>query len=457
MSSLKKDFAKVAGSNILLLLASTLNNFVLPIVLSITDYANYKTYILYVGFAGLFHLGYVDGINIKYGGKDLEKLDKKLFWNEHHFFFTTQIVISLVLVIIAFLSKSLVLGLFAISIIPINMQSFFLFFLQAVGQFSIYAKSFIVVPLLMSIATCLVFAFHLPCDYLFFCLVYACCYIISWMLLEVRTIKLYGYSRQFDIKENIFNHKAIFKSGFFIMMGTIVFGFFSTVGQWLIKWNMNDESFALFSMAASLLGFVLVFVNAVNKVFYPYLCRNRENNERHQLLIDVLIFLSTMSLPFYYILEYCINHFLPKYTTASAIVQLLLLTLPAVVIIQSYYINLYKANRLEKQYLKDGILYTMLAVVINALALYLFNDITFVAIATVLSSYIWFFFPNKNIYIFENRIKFLFYFLLSFAIYLLSDYLFSHLIVSFITSFVGIFLVNLLFYRKTIISKVLNK
>ena len=75
MSSLKKDFAKVAGSNILLLLASTLNNFVLPIVLSITDYANYKTYILYVGFAGLFHLGYVDGINIKYGGKDLEKLE----------------------------------------------------------------------------------------------------------------------------------------------------------------------------------------------------------------------------------------------------------------------------------------------------------------------------------------------------------------------------------------------
>ena len=457
MSSLKKDFCKVAGSNVLLLLASTLNNFVLPIILSISDYANYKTYILYVGFAGFFHLGYVDGINIKYGGKDLSEMEGETFWNEHHFFILTQIVISGVLLIAAFISKSLVLGLFALSIVPINMQSFFLFFLQAVGQFSIYAKSFIVVPLLMSIATCLAFATHFPCGYLLFCVVYACCYLISWALLEWRTIRVFGFSRQFDLKANYASHLAIFRSGFFIMMGTIVFGFFSTVGQWLIKWNMNDEAFALFSMAASLLGFVLVFVNAVNKVFYPYLCKNRDNSEGHQLLIDVLIFLATMSLPFYYILELCIDLILPKYSAAIEIVKILLLTLPAVVIIQSYYINLYKANRLEKLYLKDGILYTLLAVVINAIFLYLFNDIKAVAIATVICSYIWLFFPNSRIYRFKGRMKLMIYFILVLAVYFLSDYLLSSLIISFLVSIAGILVVNILFYKKNIISLVLNK
>ena len=457
MSSLKKDFAKVAGSNVLLLLASTLNNFVLPIVLSITDYANYKTYILYVGFAGLFHLGYVDGINIKYGGKDLKELDNRVFWNEHHFFLLIQLLVSSVLLIAAFLSRSLILGLFAVSIIPINMQSFFLFFLQAVGQFSIYAKSFIVVPVLMSITTCLVFAFHIPCGYLLFCIVYACCYVVSWALLEWRTIKVFGFSRHFEIKDNLSNHSAIFQSGFFIMMGTIVFGFFSTIGQWLIKWNMDDEAFAIFSMAASLLGFVLVFVNAVNKVFYPFLCRNRENNESHQLLIDVLVFLSTMSLPFYYILELCINLILPKYSAAIGIVKLLLLTLPAIIIIQSYYINLYKAKRMERLYLRDGIMYTLVAILINAIALFLFNSIKVVAIATALCSYIWFFFPNRQIYVFKERIRLATYLVLVFAVYLLSDYLSLGLAVSFMVSFLGILAINLAFYRKTIVSKVLNK
>lgn len=451
MSSLRSDFIKVAGANVLLLLASTLNNFVLPIILSIGDYANYKTYILYASFAGFFHFGYVDGINIKYGGKDSTELDTKTFWSEHNFFLLSQLLISFILLIPAYITGSLVLALFAITIIPLNMQSFFLFFTQAVGQFSIYAKSVIVVPLLMSVSTCVVFATHISSNYVPFCIINIICYLVSWFLLEWRVVRVYGYSYKLNFKKNRLNHIGIVKSGVFIMMGTIVFSFFSTIGRWFIKWNMNDESFAVYSMAASLLGFVLIFVNAVNKVFYPYLCRNNENRESHKLLVNVLLLLATISLPFYFILKYFIELFLPNYLVSIELVKILLLTLPSVVIIQSYYINLYKARRLEKLYLRDGLLYTCFAVIVNLAAVYIFNDLRYIAAAAVICSYFWFFVPNRKIFVFENRYLYILYLTSISLIYLLSGYIFNHFILSFIVSLVGIVAVNIIFYKRTII------
>ena len=457
MGSLKKDFIKVAGSNILLLLASTLNNFVLPIILSISDYANYKTYILYISFAGFFHLGYVDGVNIKYGGMELHDLDSKTFWSEHHFFLLTQLFVTIALLVTAYFPHSWVMALFALSVMPLNMQSFFLFFMQAVGQFTVYAKCAVIVPLLMGIATCIAFALNISSNYILFCVIQMLCFLVSWSVLEWISARKLPLSCKLNFQSNKRNHWNIVQSGFFIMMGTIVFGLFSTAGRWLIKWNMNDESFALYSMAASLLGFVLIFVNAVNKVFYPYLCRNVENKKGNQLLVDVLLILSTFSLPFFFILKYVIDLILPKYADSIEIVKILLMTLPAVVIIQSYYINLYKAKRQERQYLRDGILYTLLAVAINATAMFAFHDLKMIALASVICSYVWFFVPNTKIYRPEHRLSQAIYFMLIFTVYIASDMAFNNLFFSFVVSVSGILIINMVFYKELMTKTILRK
>lgn len=451
MGGLKNDFIKVAGSNFLLLFASTLNNFVLPIILSISDYANYKTYILYASFCGFFHLGYVDGINIKYGGKSLQDVDSHTFWSEHHFFVLTQFVLTIVLLICAYASRSLVMMLFALTVTPINMQSFFLFFTQAVGQFTVYAKCMIVVPFLMSFSTCLIFVTHISCNYIFFCLINFFCYIVSWCLLSYQTRRVIPWSWNLDLNHQLENHKSIYKSGFFIMMGTIVFSLFSSIGRWLIKWNMDDESFAVYSMAASLLGFVLILVNAVNKVFYPYLCKNDQDKKKNTQLVDVLLFLATMSLPFFYLLKIIIELILPKYCASISIVRILLMTLPAVIIIQSYYINLYKARKLERLYLRDCIVYTIIAAIINSLAMLFFRDLNAMAVASVLCSYLWLFMPNKVIYQPSNKGAKLVYFFLVFAFYIFSGLLFHNPLLSFFLSLVSIFGVNLFFLKESII------
>lgn len=76
-NSLKKGIFYVFLANVINLIFNLITNFVLPKKLSIGSYADIKTYQLYVSYAGLFHFGFVDGMYIKYGGKNINSIDKR--------------------------------------------------------------------------------------------------------------------------------------------------------------------------------------------------------------------------------------------------------------------------------------------------------------------------------------------------------------------------------------------
>ena len=75
---LQKGIVAVLIANLVNVAFSLATNFLLPKYLSIESYAGIKEFQLYVSYVGLFHLGFVDGIYLKYGGKTLGKdVDKE--------------------------------------------------------------------------------------------------------------------------------------------------------------------------------------------------------------------------------------------------------------------------------------------------------------------------------------------------------------------------------------------
>lgn len=50
-------------------------SFFLPRYLSIESYGYYKVFQLYVNYLGIAHLGFVDGIYLKYGGREIRDID----------------------------------------------------------------------------------------------------------------------------------------------------------------------------------------------------------------------------------------------------------------------------------------------------------------------------------------------------------------------------------------------
>ena len=59
----------VAISNIITLLAGVLVGFVIPKIMSVTDYGYYKIFTMYFAYTGLFHFGFCDGICLYFAGK----------------------------------------------------------------------------------------------------------------------------------------------------------------------------------------------------------------------------------------------------------------------------------------------------------------------------------------------------------------------------------------------------
>ena len=80
-----KNILNVAMSNIVGFGTSFIVGFILPGILTVAQYGSYRQYTLYLSFTYLFHLGFADGIYIKYGGKELNELDHNVIRDEHNF------------------------------------------------------------------------------------------------------------------------------------------------------------------------------------------------------------------------------------------------------------------------------------------------------------------------------------------------------------------------------------
>jgi hypothetical protein len=112
--SLKKDLIKVGSVNILVFISGIINAFIIPKYLSISDYSSYKTYLLCVGFIGVLHFGFVDGINLYFGGKDKNEIDKKEFQALFLFILILELFVSILLFIVYLAVSSEIIFLFLI-------------------------------------------------------------------------------------------------------------------------------------------------------------------------------------------------------------------------------------------------------------------------------------------------------------------------------------------------------
>ena len=72
-----KDLMYAFSANFLNFLMGFVTGFIIPKFLGIDDYAYLKIFTFYVTYVGVAHLGFLDGIYIKYGAYDYKDLPKE--------------------------------------------------------------------------------------------------------------------------------------------------------------------------------------------------------------------------------------------------------------------------------------------------------------------------------------------------------------------------------------------
>lgn len=461
---LKRDIIKVGSANFIVLMSSLVNGLILPAYLTIQGFADFKTFTLYTSFIGFLHFGFVDGINVKYGGFKYENIDLKEFESYHKFFILFQFIIAAFFIILSLISKSIVLMFFALAILPINLQSFFLFYYQAIGEFKLYSRSSVIVPIANIVLVFLLILLKIN-DYKYFVFIFILSYSISILFLEINFKKYLVQNKleyfifyklnsiSFKRFLNIFRqYRSLFVSGFLIMVGNIIFNLFFDTGRWFVKIFATDKDFAIYSLSVSLIGFIIIFVSAINKTFYPYLFKI-QNEDGILKLREALFLFSSMTLPLYFILKEIIILFIPKYLESLRTTVVLMSSIPGIFIIKAIYSNLYKVKKIEFKFFIDSLYFFVINIVFSVVLYMFFRSLISVAFGTVISIYIWTIFPRSfTFFTFKKRIKDIFYIIsLVFCVELI-DFLNWKFYFAFILSFVIIFMLNYFFFNNTLIN-----
>ncbi len=384
---LSKGIIQVITANLINLVISVGNGFLLPKFLSVESYAALKTFLLYTSYIGILHLGYVDGIYIKYGGKTIGSIDAEEFAKEKRVLLLFQLGITLPIVLVASLIGDSKLLFAAISILPVNMVFLFKFIYQATGEFKEYRR-------ITNLSSILIFALNLFSLFiirtdlsLWYTGIQVVISFAVWLCYEGR-YRSNGISNKVSLKEMWACLNENIHLGIIIMLGNFMGVWITSIDRWFVKVLYSVADFAYYSFAVTMLRLINVVITAFSVTLYNFFCR-KAKSEEIALLRKIVLAVGAVIIAIVFPLEFVIQTYLERYIYAIPIIKALFMAQFVLIEVNAVYLNLYKALNLQKKYLIRMIIITVIAFFLNGVIGYFWNDIIAYALATLLTAFIW--------------------------------------------------------------------
>lgn len=422
---LKKGLVYVFIANAITLVLSLLTGFVLPKMLSVETYARIKDFSLYTSYIGVLHLGYLDGLYLTYGGKKLTDISNQEMSICRTNTFLLQALLSVGFAIVGVLLREPLVFIFAFCLIPENVATLYKNLYQATGEFGRYS-SILNVKSVMTLICYVVLLFIVRTDnYIPYVLVYLFLMIIMWIGLEREIRGRFGFRLHFEasmqnLKENI-------SSGLILMLGNFSSTLMTSLDRWFVKLLLLTEDFAYYSFAVSMETLINTFIVPVTTTLYNYLCQVTDILRIKKIKTVCLIFslyMISSAFPAKFILEY----FLTKYRESIMVMFILFSTQVLYMIIKGVYINVYKARKQQRMYLKQLVIIIALGAVFNTLFYLWMGNNEGIAFGTLCSVVCWYVIcmrsvPELNASFSENLLM-----ALGIVIFLLCGYFFNSIV-----------------------------
>ena len=386
-TSLSKGIRLVLIANIINLGFNLVANFLLPKYLPVVSYSEIKTFQLYLSYIGVFHFGFIDGIYLQYGGRNLDTIARnqlKLCLNTFRVF---QLVISVIGTIVSLLLKDNILLFVSLAVLPYNTTMLLKQLYQATGEFRLYGK-------VMNYTTVSTFAVNIVLLMIFHCsksnlyiISYLIIYLLIWLILEN------GFAN-FQISEHtkLFSWKLLVETiydGFLLMLGNFASIFQTGLDRWFVKALMDNIAFAQYSFAVSMESILNVAVAPITITMYNYFCVHNEKEDVSRICKGIIIFacgIVACAFPAKFILEY----FLKSYLPSSGVLFLLFGAQIFYIINKSAFVNLYKAKRKQRAYFIKLVIVIVIGFLLNILIYGIFRHKEAFAIGTLITSIVWF-------------------------------------------------------------------
>lgn len=443
------NITKVLLSNFWVAILGLINGFVFPKAMSIDEYSIFQTYSLYLSYIGILSLGLPTGMFINYGGCDYKLINRKQYKSEIRllviilFFFTCLGAIAYII------AGSEMILFITLSIFPYCTVGSYQALYQSWNRFKDYSILNATLPTLI-------------------CVLSLGIYFVTGQLLGFARITVnigvYAFITFILVSEYvvftkkvksmpIFSAKNIdtLKVGFLISIGNFACGVLSSIDKQFIKIFYNNFDFAMYSFGISMQVLMNVFISAIAQPLYLKLATSNINRKMYNEVKEILFMFGSLSGCAYFVCSFVVTNFLPKYLKSLDIISIYFAVFPAYAVIIGLYVNLYKITRQTKKYIKSVVLMLATALILNSVAIKVYGGFQGVAVATLITYYVWLFYSCKDFISLSIERKDILYLVLFLSLFFSSTKLFGS-IIGFFAYLALDLMISFLIYGSTIIS-----
>lgn len=408
-SNFINSIIKVSFSNIISLMSGVLVGFVVPKMMGLEGYANYKIYTLYFTYLALLSLGVGDGLYLKFSGIDRDKLDVHQIGHYLHVYYLQLIVFVSVACLFTYvfakgeyrfilISLSLVIASSQITAIHQNLSII-------TSRFNEYSTRVITKSVLTSLLVILLFIIYRingkEITYRLYIIgVVVIDYILAiWYIITYRDL---NFQRSTVKKSYKLKYYELIITGFPLLLSNMAGTIFLNLDRQFVSLLFERKDYAIYAFAYNMLTLITTMTSAVSIVLFPSLKKIRNINiqssfNQHFTMFTAIV---PISLLVYFPLCYIVSSFLPKYIMSLPIFRIVL---PGIMLSSSVsviLINYYKIENAINKYFVKTVFSIAISAALNYIAYLISKSYECISWASIISLMIWYwlvlkYFVNK--------------------------------------------------------------
>lgn len=389
--SIIKNIRHVFIAQFLSLFLSFLLSLWLPKYLAVEEYGYWQIFLFYAGYTGILHFGLCDGVYLKYGGYDINDLNRNLLKGVFKLLIFMQLFFSLSLILLCCqldgsnINRLYVFISVALYSFVYNVNNYLVFLFQATNRIKLYSNS---------------------------CNIRSACIVISVVLLVLLGVDKFQYyviafilGHSMSLVYNMFNDKLFISAkvnisrstfvelwenisiGINLMLANLTSMLIIGVGRIIIDNVWGVSTFAIVALSLSLTNFFLLFINQVSIVLFPSL-RQSNDNQLKKMYVWGNTFLTILMpaiLLLYYPISQILDIWLPHYVES---IRMLILVIPICLFdgkMQMLYNTYLKVLRKEKVLFKINLTSFILSSILCFISGYIFNNLYVLIISIVIT------------------------------------------------------------------------
>lgn len=394
-----RDLLMVIVSNFIVLLSSILTGFIIPRLLGVSEYGYYKIFSLYLGYVGLLHLGFVDGVLLRFAGKEYSILNKKKFRRYTAFFLEFQFFVAVVVSTLSLLvlpsTYKYIFFLLGIDIIAVNLTTYYQFISQSTMRF----KELSIIKTLLALEKIILVLFLVGIQRLYCVSVNANIYVSGLVLIDIVLLLWYIYTYRditFGEKDSLNLCKKdirdFFSNGIVLTLSYQTAQIIFLLDRQFVSAFFDTETYSVYSFAYSLIAMITTVVSAISLVLFPRL-KQMDHKSLMQTYSKGLAVISIISLGAmigYQPLCWFIKWYLPDYSVSVEYLKIIFPGLAISCCISIIMFTYFKALNAHLQYFKNCCIVLFVGIVTNGFAFYLFRTPSAISIASIITLIVWY-------------------------------------------------------------------